>query len=76
MPRMSQHAAAGNLAAVKADMSLANRLSAVALLPVTAGIIALAGAVGVISSFYGHVNLDDAITVGLTCAGLSLGLFL
>jgi putative peptidoglycan lipid II flippase len=75
MPRMSRHAAADRMDEVNNDLGLATRLSAVALLPVTALLIGLAGAVGVAASLYGgKVELDDAITVGLTCAGLSIGL--
>jgi len=74
MPRMSRHAAAGQMDEVKNDMSLASRLSSVALLPVVAGIIALAGAVGVISSSYGHSTLEIGITIGVTLAAMAIGL--
>ena len=74
MPRMSRHAAAGQLADVKDDASLASRLSIVALTPVAAGIIALAGALAVITSNYGNVSLDDTVVLGATLAALAFGL--
>ncbi len=74
MPRLSRHAAAGQLDLVKDDVSLAGRLSAVALLPVTAGVLALSGAIGVAASFYGKVDLSSALRVGTTFAALAIGL--
>ncbi|MEP6560076.1 MAG: murein biosynthesis integral membrane protein MurJ [Nakamurella sp.] len=74
MPRMSRHAAAGQLSDVKDDASLASRLSIVALTPVAAGIIALAGALAVITSNYGNVSLDDTVVLGATLAALAFGL--
>ncbi len=74
MPRMSRHAAAGEMEKVKDDMSLANRLSAVALLPVSGGVLALAGAIGVITAGYGKTGIDAAVQIGVTFAALSVGL--
>ncbi|RIJ79173.1 murein biosynthesis integral membrane protein MurJ [Nakamurella silvestris] len=74
MPRMSRHAAAGQIDEVKNDMSLAGRLSSVALLPVMAGLIALPGAVGVITTHYGHSDLETGITIGVTLAAMAIGL--
>lgn len=74
MPRLSRHAAAGEMELVKEDVSLANRLSAVALLPISGGVLALAGAVGVAATFYGRVSLDSAVLVGVTFAALAIGL--
>jgi putative peptidoglycan lipid II flippase len=74
MPRMSRHAAAGQLPDVKNDASLANRLSIVALTPVAAGIMVLAGSVAIIASLYGQVSLDDTLVLGATLAALALGL--
>lgn len=74
MPRMSRHAADGNMIAVKQDMSLANRLSTVALLPVTAAMIALAVPLAVVTSRYGSVTSDDARILALTLAGFAIGL--
>ncbi|GAA2016673.1 murein biosynthesis integral membrane protein MurJ [Nakamurella flavida] len=74
MPRMSRHAAAGQLDAVKSDASLATRLSIVALTPVAAGMAVLATAIAIITTKYGAVNLDSAILIGSTLAALALGL--
>ncbi|MEP6981762.1 MAG: murein biosynthesis integral membrane protein MurJ, partial [Nakamurella sp.] len=74
MPRMSRHAAAGQMELVKDDMSLANRLSAVALLPVSSGALALAGAIGVITAGYGKTDVDAAVQIGVTFAALAVGL--
>ena len=74
MPRMSRHAAAGQMVDVKNDASLANRLSIVALTPVAAGIIVLAGALAILASFYGAVSLDDTLVLGTTLAALAFGL--
>ncbi len=74
MPRMSRHAAAGDMAGVKSDMSLANRLSAVALLPVAAAMVALAAQLAYLSSRYGSVQADDSAIIGQTLAALAVGL--
>ena len=74
MPRMSRHAAAGQMDEVKDDASLANRLSIVALTPVAAGIIVLAGALAIVASLYGEVSLDDTVVLGSTLAALAFGL--
>ncbi|WP_157970418.1 murein biosynthesis integral membrane protein MurJ [Nakamurella deserti] len=74
MPRMSRHAAAGEMELVKDDVSLANRLSTVALLPITAGVLALSGAIGVLTSAYNKVSIDAAIQIGITFAALGVGL--
>ncbi|WP_164479275.1 murein biosynthesis integral membrane protein MurJ [Nakamurella antarctica] len=74
MPRMSRHAAAGEMDSVKADVSLANRLSAVALLPVSAAIIAIGGAIGVLAFAWNPDNAEAALRIGATCAGLAVGL--
>jgi putative peptidoglycan lipid II flippase len=74
MPRMSRHAAAGDMAGVKSDMSLANRLSAVALLPVAAAMVALAGPLAYLTSRYGSVQAADSAMIGQTLAALAVGL--
>ncbi len=74
MPRMSRHAAAGEMERVKDDVSLANRLSTVALLPITAGALALAGAIGVLATAYNKVPIDAAVQIGVTFAALGVGL--
>src|SRR6476469_5758806 len=74
MPRMSRHAAAGKFQEMKDDASLANRLSIVALTPIAAGIIVLAGALSIVVALYGAVSLEDTVILGSTLAALALGL--
>jgi putative peptidoglycan lipid II flippase len=54
MPRLSRAAVRGDEAAVVADLSLATRLSAVALIPITAGLIVLGPDLGV--TLFGHLS--------------------
>ncbi len=74
MPRMSRHAAAGQMQEVKNDAGLASRLSIVALTPIAAAIMVLAGALAIVSSLYGKVDIDDTLVLGTTLAALALGL--
>ncbi|HYN74047.1 MAG TPA: murein biosynthesis integral membrane protein MurJ, partial [Nakamurella sp.] len=74
MPRMSRHAAAGQMDNVKDDAGLASRLSIVALTPIAAAIMVLAGALAIVSSLYGNVDLADTVVLGTTLAALALGL--
>ena len=74
MPRMSRHAAAGEMERVKDDMSLANRLSAVSLLPVSAALLVLATPITVIIYAHGQVRTVEAEQIGATLAVLGLGL--
>ncbi len=74
MPRLSRHAAAGQLDDVKDDVSLASRLSAVALLPISAALIVLGTALSVLLFEWGHVSHDGAVQIGLTIGGMAIGL--
>ena len=74
MPRMSRHAAAGQMADVKQDAGLASRLSIVALTPIAAGMIVLATSLAVVTSLYGAVELDQTVVLGTTLAALAFGL--
>ncbi len=74
MPRMSRHAAERRMDHVKDDMSLANRLSAVALLPVTTGLIVIGTSIAVVLFRHGHVDLSSTVTIGFVVAGMALGL--
>ncbi|MGS0688192.1 murein biosynthesis integral membrane protein MurJ [Nakamurella sp. GG22] len=74
MPRMSRHAAAGQMAEVKNDAGLASRLSIVALTPVAAAMIVLATSLAVVTSLYGAVELDQTVVLGTTLAALAFGL--
>ncbi len=74
MPRLSRHAAAGEIEDVKNDVSLANRLSAVALLPVSAALVVIGGALSVALFAWGQVKVGDALQIGRTVGALALGL--
>jgi putative peptidoglycan lipid II flippase len=74
MPRMSRHAAAGDMVAVKSDMSLANRLSAAALLPVTALFFVFGPAVATLLFNWRSVQLDSTIGLGRVLGMMALGL--
>jgi len=74
MPRMSRHAADGDMRAVKRDLGLANGLSAVALVPVTAAMIALAVPLTIVSARYGKVTEGDAQVLAYTLAAFAVGL--
>ena len=74
MPRMSRHAAAGAIEAVKDDASLANRLSTVALMPVAVAMLALSVQLGTVTSNYGKMTTESSRMIGGTLAGLALGL--
>ena len=74
MPRMSRHAAAGEMEQVKLDMSLANRLSAIALLPVSVGLLVVGTAVTTILYAHGQVDLGDTLAIGGILGGLAVGL--
>jgi putative peptidoglycan lipid II flippase len=75
MPRMSRAAARGETAAVISDMSLGARLSAVALLPVTAGLIALGPTFTTVLFAHGRTSIADARHIGVVLAMASFGLF-
>ena len=74
MPRLARHAADGELAAVKDDVSLANRLSAVALLPVSAALLVLGGGLSVLLFEWGHVTRYVALQIGISIGALAIGL--
>ncbi len=74
MPRMSRHAADGRMEKVKTDMGVANRLSAVTLLPVSAAMIALAVPLAVITARYGAVTAEDTAILAHTLAAFAIGL--
>ncbi|MGI8879120.1 MAG: murein biosynthesis integral membrane protein MurJ [Jatrophihabitans sp.] len=74
MPRMSRSAARGDTAGVVADLSLGARLSAVGLLPVTAGLIVLGPSLTTVLFFYGRTDLSDARHIGIVLAMGSFGL--
>jgi putative peptidoglycan lipid II flippase len=73
MPRMSRAAARGETAEVLADLRLGARLSAVALVPITAGLIALGPAfTGVV--LLGRFSQANARLTGIALAAGAFGL--
>jgi putative peptidoglycan lipid II flippase len=74
MPRMSRAAARGDRARVVADLSLGSRLSALALVPVTAAFIVLGPAIGTVVYAHGHTTADAARQVGVVLAASAFGL--
>jgi putative peptidoglycan lipid II flippase len=75
MPRLSRAAVRGDNEAVVADLGLGARLSAVALVPVTAGLIVLGPVLGVTLFSYGEVSILGAHLIGSTLAWSAFGLF-
>ncbi len=73
MPRMSRSAARGDVDSVLADLRLGTRLSAVALVPVSAGLIVLGPSLTSVI-FLGHARLSEARLVGIALAAGAFGL--
>jgi putative peptidoglycan lipid II flippase len=73
MPRMSRAAARGDVDSVLADLRLGSRLSAVALVPVSAGLIVLGPSLTSVI-FLGHARLSEARLVGIALAAGAFGL--
>nr|WP_208383193.1 murein biosynthesis integral membrane protein MurJ [Modestobacter marinus] len=72
LPRMSRAAARHDMDGVVADLSLGTRLSATGLLPVTALLVVLGPAVGIVAFARGNADVSDARGVGVA---LALGAF-
>ncbi|HEV7193620.1 MAG TPA: murein biosynthesis integral membrane protein MurJ [Jatrophihabitantaceae bacterium] len=75
MPRLSRAAARGQTDDVVDDLSLGARLSAIALVPITAGLIVLGPALCVVLFAHGIVSVDGARLVGTALAASAFGLF-
>ncbi|MGN6606996.1 MAG: murein biosynthesis integral membrane protein MurJ [Jatrophihabitans sp.] len=75
MPRMSRAAARDDHAAVVDDFGLAARLSAVALLPVTALLCVLGPSIGVTLFGYGQTSVEGGRLMGTALAASAFGLF-
>ncbi len=75
MPRLSRAAVRADNAAVVADLSLGARLSAVALVPITAGLIALGPVTGVTLFAHGETSDSSAHLMGTALAWSAFGLF-
>jgi putative peptidoglycan lipid II flippase len=73
MPRMSRAAARGDQEAVVEHLSVGSRLSAVALIPVTVGLMVL-GPSFTMAIFVGRTNVHDARLIGTTLALSAFGL--
>ncbi len=74
MPRMARAAARNDSAAVIADIGIGARLSSLALLPVTAGLIVLAPAFTVVVFAHGATSISDARLIGTALAWSAFGL--
>src|SRR6185312_13883371 len=75
MPRMSRAAVRNDNAEVVADLSLAARLSAVALVPVTALLLALGPAMGVTLFAFRNASVSGGHLIGSALAWSAFGLF-
>jgi putative peptidoglycan lipid II flippase len=74
MPRMSRAAVDGDNAAVVADLALGSRLSVLALVPVTAGLIVLGPDLGITLFAHGQTSLHEARVLGRALALSAFGL--
>ena len=74
MPRMSRAAARGDQDSVLSDLSLGARLSALALLPVTALFIVLGPAIGTVIYGHGRTEVSEARDIGVVLAFSAFGL--
>ena len=74
MPRMSRAAARGDQDSLLSDLSLGSRLSALALLPVTALFVVLGPAIGTVIYGHGRTDVDAARTIGAVLAVSAFGL--
>jgi putative peptidoglycan lipid II flippase len=75
MPRLSRAAARDERDEVIADLGLGARLSAIALIPIMAGLIVLGQALTVVLFAYGRTSVDDARLIGTALASSAFGLF-
>jgi len=75
MPRLSRAAAQGRTSDVIDDLGLAARLSAFALVPVTAGFIVLGPVLNVVLFAYGETSIAGARAIGTALAFSAFGLF-
>ena len=75
MPRMSRAATRGDYDAVKGDLALGARLSAIGLLPITAGLIALGPVFTTVFLAHGQTTIALAHQFGVNLALAAFGLF-
>jgi putative peptidoglycan lipid II flippase len=74
MPRMSRAAVRGDNAAVIADLAMGSRLSVAALVPITAGLIALGVPLSITLFAHGQTSLQGAGLIGSSLALSAFGL--
>ncbi len=75
MPRLSRAAARGEHDDVVGDLSLGARLSAVALIPIAAGLIVLGPSLTVVLFGYGETSTAQARLIGIALAASAFGLY-
>jgi putative peptidoglycan lipid II flippase len=75
MPRLSRAAARERRDEVVADLGLGARLSAVALVPIIAGLLVLGQSLTVVLFAYGRTSVADARLIGTALAASAFGLF-
>jgi putative peptidoglycan lipid II flippase len=75
MPRLSRAAARGRDDEVIADLGLGARLSAVCLIPITAGLIVLGQALTIVLFSYGQNSVEAGRLIGTALAASAFGLF-
>lgn len=74
LPRMSRAAARSDVPGVVQDLSLGTRLSALGLLPVTAALIVLGPALGIVAFARGNTSVAEAEAIGTALAIGAFGL--
>jgi putative peptidoglycan lipid II flippase len=74
MPRLSRAAVRGDHAAVIADLAVGSRLSAIAMVPITAGLIVLGPDLGVVLFGHGQTSVAHARVLGQALALSAFGL--
>lgn len=74
VPRMSRAASRHDVPGVVSDLSLGTRLSALGLLPVTAVLVVLGPALGVVAFARGNTSVDEASAIGTALAVSAFGL--
>ncbi|MCL2780539.1 MAG: murein biosynthesis integral membrane protein MurJ [Actinomycetia bacterium] len=74
MPRLSRAAARGDTAAVVSDLGLGARLSAIALVPISVGFIALGPPFTTVLFAYGNTSIPEARVMGYSLAWSAFGL--
>jgi putative peptidoglycan lipid II flippase len=75
MPRLSRAAVRDDREAVVEDLAFGARLSAVALVPITAGLIVLGPVLGIAIFAYGETSIANARLIGSALAWSAFGLF-